>query len=407
MKKAVKGITVMAAIISIMILVLTGYYYYNLPNHYYITGNSSLNLYSYFKITSSPSSNVKPVFSANSIDEKFSNTVMLKLFSSVPIKEVTTQKVDAPALVPGGEPFGVKLISNGVMVVKLEKSQNGCPAKSCGIKCGDIVISINGVKVSSNKEISDAIMNSNGETIPVVICRNGQQITLKLTPTLWNGSYRAGMWVRDSSAGIGTITFYDPSTQLFGGLGHPVCDSDTGDTVSIKEGSAESVNIHGFNKSVAGDPGSLLGNFTGINSIGEIYSNRNCGIFGRLNSSPSSKTTIPLGYRQEIRKGDATIYTTISGSKPKEYSIKIEEIDLIGSGTKNMVIRVTDKELLKQTGGILQGMSGSPIIQNGKLVGAVTHVFVRDTTMGYGVFADEMYNSALESDKLQENDLAS
>lgn len=390
-----------------LILVLISYYYYNLPNHYYITKNSNLNLYSYFNITSIPSQAVQPVLSSNIIDGRFSNTFTLKLFDCVPIKEVTTQTVNAPVLVPGGEPFGVKLISNGVMVVKLENSSNGCPAKDCGIKCGDIVISVNGKKVSSNKEISNAIMNTKGKTVPVVICRNGQQMTLKLTPTLWEGSYRAGMWVRDSSAGIGTITFYDPSTHLFGGLGHPVCDSDTGDTVHIKEGSAESVNIHGFNKSSAGDPGSLLGNFSGIDSIGEIYSNEDCGIFGRLKGSPSAKSSIPLGYRQEVHKGNATIYTTINGSKPKEYSIKIEEIDLIGDGTKNMVVRVTDKELLKQTGGILQGMSGSPIIQDGKLVGAVTHVFIRDTTMGYGVFADEMYNTALESSKLQENDLAS
>lgn len=380
MKTAARIAASFIGIFAIFILILTCYYYYKLPDKFYVNEKSQLTLSSYF--------DVRPVFKPGS------NNADLRLFGVVPIKSVTTQKVDAPLLVPGGEPFGIKLISDGVMVVDL--ASGASPAKDCGIKEGDIILSVNGVEVSSNADISKLIRNCDGQTVKLVIRRDGEKKTVKLTPEVVDGSYRAGMWVRDSSAGIGTVTFYS-SDGIFGGLGHPVCDVDTGDTVPIKEGEAADVSIHSFQKSENGNPGALLGGFTNKGSIGEIYANKENGVFGRLTSFDTSKQAIPLGFRQEIKKGDATILTTIDGTTPCEYKISIEEIRLDGSDTKNLVIKVTDEKLLRKTGGILQGMSGSPIIQNGKLVGAVTHVFVNDVTMGYGVFADEMYNTALSN----------
>ena len=219
------------------------------------------------------------------------------------------------------------------------------------------------------------------------------KITIKPAYSLAESSYKAGMWVRDSSAGIGTITFYDPQTGMFGGLGHPVCDVDTGEIIPLHSGQVVAVNINGVNKGKSGQPGELIGSFVSNFSIGSILVNNQSGLFGELDYPPNQSSPIPLGYRQDIQEGHATILTTVKGSAPKEYDIEIEKVDLNGSeNSKNMVIKITDSELLAKTGGIVQGMSGSPIIQNGKLIGAVTHVFVNDPTKGYGVFADTMYN---------------
>lgn len=388
LNRLIKTFAALLGTAAAAVLAIAGYYYYNLPDRFYVSESSDFKLSSFFEIAPSP---VCGALAADSSPE--SAGLSLRLFGAVPIKNVQTRKISSAMLVPGGEPFGVKLVSDGVMVVDME--EKSCPAAKCGIKCGDVVISVNGIRVSTNKDISEAVRNSGGQTVPVVLRRNGEEMTVKLTPEICGGSYRAGMWVRDSSAGIGTVTFYDEATGLFGGLGHPVCDSDTGKTVPIKNGLAQKAEIHGYNRSEFGSPGALLGSFCGGSPSGEIFSNGRSGVYGRLNEPPSEKASVPLGFRQEVKTGDAVILTTIDGNKPKEYSIKIEEIHLDAGDCKHMVIRVTDEELLKKTGGILQGMSGSPIIQDGKLVGAVTHVFVRNTEMGYGIFADEMYSDAL------------
>lgn len=303
-----------------------------------------------------------------------------------------------PFVFASGEPFGIKLISNGVMVVDLQKGD--CPAKNCGIKIGDIILCVNGKSVSSNSEISQLIRNCDGQTIKLVILRNGEEKTIKLCPEICDGSYRAGMWVRDSSAGVGTLTFFTEN-GIFGGLGHAVCDIDTGDIVPIKDGEVSDVQIHDFQKSTDGNPGALLGGFTSKGKVGEIFANEENGVFGEIFTENFHGVNLPLGYKSEVSTGKAYILTTLQGKSPQSYEIEIKEIRLSGT-TKNLVIQVTDEELLKTTGGILQGMSGSPIIQNGRLVGAVTHVFVNDVTMGYGVFAEDMYNSAI---KISENSL--
>lgn len=380
MKNAAKLTASAAAVICAVVLIAACYYYYSLPDKFYVRENSKLTLSSYL--------DAQPIKSSRE------NFLSLKLFGVVPIKNVQTLSTDSPLVYPGGEPFGIKILSDGVMVVELQKGS--CPARDCGIKCGDVILSVNDVPVNSNAEISQLIRSCDGQTVRVKLMRDGEEKILKLTPEVADGSYRAGMWVRDSSAGIGTVTFYTDS-GVFGGLGHPVCDIDTGDSVPIRDGQAADVKIHDFTKSENGKPGALLGGFTAKGDIGKIYANKHNGVFGQLNAFPDSKAAIPLGYRQEIKKGKAFIFTTVSGNTPQKYEISIEEIRLDGSDSKNLVIKVTDRRLLSKTGGILQGMSGSPIIQDGKLIGAVTHVFVNDVTMGYGAFADDMYFSALDS----------
>ena len=399
MRKTVRFLSAVINMVIIAVCVLVGHYFIRLPNNYYVTKGTSLKLPCYFSVDVFSQSNT--VQSLNSKVTPLNSKVTLKLFGVIPIKDVNVQAVDRPVLVPGGNPFGIKLLTEGVMVIGLGEvqSQDGIvsPATDAGIKMGDVVISVNGRKVTSNSEIANIISNCDGQVIPVILKRNSEDMLLNLKPvySVNDGSYKAGMWVRDSTAGIGTITFYDPATGNFGGLGHPVCDVDTGEILPLSSGEVVDVSINGVSKGISGTPGELLGSFISNVPIGNLLINNQSGLFGKLSNAPNLSSPIPMAMRQEIEVGDATILTTINGGQPKEYKIRIEKIDLKESeNSKNMVIRVTDKELLDISGGIVQGMSGSPIIQNGRLVGAVTHVFVNDPTKGYGIFCDTMYSYA-------------
>lgn len=382
---------------------LTGYYIYNLPDNFYVTKGTDLRLACQFDISAVP---INKITSVQSGGEKFNpSEVTLKLFGKIPIKTVKISEVDRPVLVPGGNPFGIKLITEGVVVIGISdvESCDGkiCPAVKSGIKTGDVIISINGQKITSNNAIENVITQSQGEDVVVTLKRDTRQLETILTPiySITDTCYRAGIYVRDSSAGIGTITFYDPNTEMFGGLGHPVCDADTGDILPLHSGQVVAVTINGLNKGQPGKPGELIGSFVSSLSIGSLLINNQSGLFGELDSAPNSSTAIPMAYRQEIKTGKATILTTLKGNSPEEYEIEIESIDLKGAEeSKNMVIKITDPDLLSQSGGIVQGMSGSPIIQNGRIVGAVTHVFVNDPTKGYAIFIDTMYNYSKQAE---------
>ncbi|MCM1578607.1 MAG: SpoIVB peptidase, partial [Ruminococcus sp.] len=303
--------------------------------------------------------------------------------------------------IPCGTPFGIKLMTEGVMVVELTGFDSGgkiaSPARDAGIEEGDVILSISGKKVSSNKDVSGIIEASEGKTLGVEIMSGIERRVVFIKPekSASDDCYRAGMWVRDSSAGIGTVTFYDPVTHVFAGLGHPVCDRDTGEALTMSEGESADVVISGVKKSSAGSPGELIGMFADSGSSGKLLSNSECGLFGTTGSCPSHENAVPVAMRQEIAEGEAQIIATVSGSSPVRFDVEIEKIDLSDrEDSHNMVIHVTDSRLLEKAGGIVQGMSGSPILQNGKLVGAVTHVLVRDPTRGYGIFADTMVNEA-------------
>lgn len=401
MNKTVKIIAVSLNLAVLTLIGAAGYYINKLPDSYYVGRGESLEISGCLEVT------------AESADSEAAGDAeyTLKLFGVIPLKSVKVKSVEAPLVIPGGAPFGIKLLTDGVVVIGTGEvgTSKGpvCPAANAGIKTGDVIVSIKGSKISSNQDIAEIVSESGGKPMKVVYKRNGREETALITPaySAKDGGYKAGVWVRDSTAGIGTVTFYDPGTGAFGGLGHPVCDADTGQLLPLSSGEAVNVAILGVKKGEAGAPGELVGNFISLSPEGRLTSNCSCGVFGFLNKAPSMASPIPVAMRQDIHCGDATILTTVSGTAPKEYSVKIERISMKEDTTRNMIIRITDPELLSITGGIVQGMSGSPIIQDGKLIGAVTHVFISDPTKGYGVFSDAMYEQSL-ADSAKENQAA-
>lgn len=308
--------------------------------------------------------------------------------------------VSQARLVPCGTPFGIKMLTDGVVVtdfgyVNGSVSQTS-PAEAAGVKIGDIITAVNGKCVYTSEELTAAVQD-NPELCTIELTRSGREIEINTVPVISaeDGSYKIGLWTRDSCAGIGTMTFYDPETGVFGGLGHAVSDISTGQQLPLLKGEITAVTITNVLKGSSGKPGELCGAFVSETETGIIEINSEYGVFGRSTAAPVRGEPLEAAYSGEIQKGKASIYTTISGMSPQEYEIEIVKIDRgSSSAVRNMTIRVTDKELLSKTGGIVQGMSGSPIIQNGKLIGAVTHVLINDSTMGYGVFIENMLGAA-------------
>lgn len=398
MHKLIRRTAAFLAAAVIQIYAAVGYYAWELPDSYYISSQSGFSVSSALPITAQTQpEQSRAVFSDGTVSPDI-RTVSLNLFGLFPIKEAEVQEIDTPMLIPGGQPFGIKLRMDGVMIIRLGAVQSGgrsvCPAEEAGLQPGDIIHTVGGYPITSNDILREALSAAEGKPVEITYTRDDQTRTTELTPVFSSAenTYAAGIWVRDSLAGVGTVTFCDPETGSFGGLGHPVCDSDTGTCIPIGEGTACPITISSITKGTAGSPGLLQGTFLGDEPLGTLLCNNRCGVFGKLLEPLSQAEAVPMGFKQEIQEGEAEILCTISGTEPERYTIEIEEIDFGGTdSTKNMILRITDKELLEKTGGIVQGMSGSPILQNGKLIGAVTHVFVDDPTMGYGIFAENMY----------------
>ncbi|MBQ0098587.1 MAG: SpoIVB peptidase [Oscillospiraceae bacterium] len=291
----------------------------------------------------------------------------------------------------GGEPFGLKLFTNGCVVINVDSDENS-PASKADIEKNDVIVSANGQEITSNSQLEKVIKNSNGEDIELSLLRNNETITATISPKLDdNKEYVAGMWVRDSTAGIGTFTYFDEETMSFGALGHGICDKDTGMLMPLKDGEIFRAQISGCNKGVKGTAGGLNGYFED-EAIGIINQNNAFGIYGKYSTALGDEK-IEVADDSEITKGEASIFATISDEGVKEYSVEIESVNLCDKSGQNMVLHITDEELLEKTGGIIQGMSGSPIVQNGKLIGAVTHVFVNSPQKGYGISISNMLSN--------------
>lgn len=312
---------------------------------------------------------------------------------SVPIKQVRIEPTQRPMLIPCGTPFGIKLRTEGVMAVTVTE---GSPAEKAGIREGDIIISVNGENVSSNSSLSSAIQIC-PEQCEIILRRGDSEKLVSAVPYKDCGIYKIGLWVRDSAAGLGTMTYFDPESKIYGGLGHAVSDVTTGTLMPLASGEITPADITSIIKGAPGCPGELCGTLIADSTIGTLENNTPCGVFGRTNHAPCDGEALPMAFRQEVTTGEAVILATVDGSQPQEYDIRIEHINLCDmESAKSMVIRITDEELLQKTGGIVCGMSGSPIIQNGRLVGAVTHVFLNDPERGYAVFCETMMEKAAE-----------
>lgn len=321
--------------------------------------------------------------------------VRISLFKAIPVKNSRVKFTKRRYVVPSGEIFGLRLYTRGVVVVSTEKVDTSAgernPAQEAGIIKGDLIISIDSVEVTDHIQVSKLISGSCGAPLHIVFEREQKTYETLFTPVYSEarGRYIGGLWIRDSAAGIGTLTFYEKSTGAYGGLGHAICDVDTGKTLPLSEGDVVGATVNGCTKGKPGEAGELCGSFSGA-SFGELFANTPSGVFGVLNEVDLEKNELPVAVKSEVKTGKAEIIATVDENGPAHYDIEIERISTDNGENRNMVIRITDKRLLEKTGGIVQGMSGSPIIQNKKLVGAVTHVFVNEPDRGYGILAEKM-----------------
>ena len=343
-----------------------------------------------------------------SIDGKTtgSNELILDI-AGFPIKKVNVEIIDDFKLIPGGQSIGVKLNTIGVLVVghhlvSTEQGRNS-PGEEAGVKVGDIITEINGKVIQRMADVSEIVQSAGEENKPLdlVIKREEKTIRTKLTPQKDDAeqSYKLGLYIRDSAAGIGTMTFYHPGTKKYGALGHVISDADTKKPIVVKDGQIVSSTVTSIEKGSNGDPGEKLARFSPNKEvIGNINRNSPFGIFGSLKDNIQNELmdeALPITLSHQVKEGPAEILTVVDGTKVERFDIEIiSSIPQKFPAIKGMVLKVTDKELLKKTGGIVQGMSGSPIIQDGKLIGAVTHVFVNDPTSGYGVHIEWMLHEA-------------
>jgi len=330
----------------------------------------------------------------------------------LPLKEIKVNVIPQKKVVPGGHSIGVKLISNGLIVVGYsnltDNKRKYSPGRQKGILIGDVLLEINNEKIKNSDHMAELIDKSQGSEIMVKLNRGQKQLTFFVKPIFNDDEevFQIGLWVRETAAGVGTLTFYDPDKMLFGALGHIITDVDTGKPIEIKEGEIIHAKVTAIEKGERRSPGEKKGVFIRESEvIGKIKANSEFGIFGELIRELPNPFygVVPIAITGEIQNGPAEILTVVQGNKIEKFDIEI--IKIFNQNTPNakgMIIEITDSQLINQTGGIIQGMSGSPILQGGKLVGAVTHVFVNTPAKGYGVFAEWMSNSMDEIEQVRE-----
>ena len=323
--------------------------------------------------------------------------MLLSLFG-IPLRRVEVQVDADKRLIPGGMALGVAMRTDGVLVVGLSDTAQGvCPARDAGLAPGDVINTVGGTPVTTADALTDLVNAAGPRALAVGYTREGQRRLTTITPyeDETTGAIRLGAWVRDSTAGVGTLSFYDPDTGRYAALGHAITDGDTGSVLTVSEGQVLRASIVAVQRGRSGAPGELKGSFLREReTLGDIRRNTILGVYGTLDepaANPLYPSGLPIGLRDTVHTGPAAILSTVDGEGVKEYAVEIVRVNPQSApAPKSMVIRVTDPRLLEKTGGIVQGMSGSPIIQDGKIVGAVTHVFVSDPTQGYGVYVDWM-----------------
>ena len=310
-------------------------------------------------------------------------------------------ETEVTRLAPVGRAVGMKLFSDGVLVVGFSQipaaEGNVVPARNCGLKEGDIITHINASEVDTIEQVQQQLQEIGGEEMSIRALRRGKpfQLTAQAVKCSTDGCYKLGAWLRDSMAGIGTVTWYDPDTGYFGALGHGINDVDTAQLMPLDSGGVLSATVTDVKKGQRGEPGELHGEFDLDTDIGVLTANTHSGVFGRLEVPElNSLPTVEVAGHGQVETGEAVIYSNIAGTEVREYTVEITRVNANAGDGRDMTLKITDPALLSATGGIVQGMSGSPILQNGRLVGAVTHVLVDDPTQGYGIFVENMLKAA-------------
>lgn len=408
MRKKIKIFNSIISIPVIMILALLTYGELTIPNEFIVPENTSLRIGEFFfvsELSSAEAPQSKKEQAVNLLANNGEDTQYLakvKLFGAIPVKDARITVSQRRYVVPSGEVFGLRMYTDGLIVVGTDKidtnSGNLSPAELCGIKAGDIIKRVNGKNVARISEFTDMVEKSGGDALEIELVRGGETMKLNLLPVSapYDDKLKAGLWLRDSSAGIGTLTFYDKDTGVFAGLGHAVCDVDTTNIIPLSGGDALTAVINGCYKGSNGSTGELCGVF-GDKVIGSLMVNGNSGVYGMLSSYDRNAKALPVATRQEVKLGPAQIISTVDDGGPQYYDIEIIKINIAAdSNERNMTIEIKDEGLISKTGGIVQGMSGSPIIQDGYFVGAVTHVFLNNCLQGYGIFAENMMKTCDE-----------
>lgn len=378
-----------------------------LPSNYIIMQGENLRLYTLLGIRLIEESSYQTLQTSSTLEQEKINKIgkvsfRLNLFNLIPLKNIDVNVIPKTTVVPMGNAIGMKLYTAGVLVVGMSEIEGKKPYENSGIKEGDRIIQINQNQIDNTDDLMKAVNKSDGNNISIKYVRDEKTITTSIKP-LKNSSneYKIGLWVRDAAAGVGTLTFYEPSSGMFATLGHGIMDIDTAELIKIANGELVTTNILSINKGTKGNPGEIRGTIEAGHTIGSISKNTKFGVFGTINKTPylntSNTNEVQVALREEIKTGKAQIICELENGKKEYYDIEIQRIFISNNkDNKSMLIKVTDKKLSKKTGGIIQGMSGAPIIQNGKFVGAVTHVLVNDPTIGYGVFADIMLKQMKE-----------
>ena len=407
MKKLFKIMILLTVLLIIYVYILV---ISNIPDEITIFEGENLSLKTIFGMTLHSEDEVLEV-SANSgektINKIGNETLSVSLFDKLFLKKVDVSVLPKTTVIPVGNIAGVKLYTNGVLVVGMseiegEDSKTYKPYENTGIEEGDTIVKINDNLVNSTDDLIEKVNMSNGEKVEIEYIHDEETKECSITPIKTSKEeYKLGLWVRDSAAGVGTVTFYEPSTQSFGALGHGITDIDTGDLLNIASGEFVTAKVLNIKKGEDGNPGKIQGTVEEQETIGEITKNTEFGIYGKIQDVSSlnidMSKEMEVAMREEIKTGKATILCSLDNQTVKEYEIEITKIYRDNNyNNKSMEIKVTDDELIEKTGGIIQGMSGSPIIQNGKFVGAVTHVLVNSSTEGYGIFGDLMLKQSKE-----------
>lgn len=342
--------------------------------------------------------------------------IQIRLFGIFPIKNVRVEVLPQTRLVPGGQSVGVLLHSEGVIVVgqSIVEDKQGHrfnPAREAGIEVGDVIMTINGQAVKSDEQVARIINESgkNGKKVKVLVKRNKTTFQTHIQPILCKetGRYRVGLYIRDSAAGVGTLSFYNPKTGKYGALGHVITDSDTNKPIDVSDGKIVRASIQGIQAGQSGQPGEKVGMFiSDAGFSGSIEKNTKFGIYGTLKndlSNPYYREPVPIALPDQVKIGPAEMLTVLDGEKIEKFAVEIIKVlPQSVPDSKGLIVEVTDPRLLKRTGGIIQGMSGSPLLQDGRIVGAVTHVFINDPTRGYGCLIEWMLMESNDAKGLQQ-----